>query len=51
MTTRTIKFINSLAATDGLSEGYISAGYVPLAHIEMDEYACNTLKILKNKII
>jgi DNA-cytosine methyltransferase len=27
-----------------LSEGFIRAGYTPLAHIEMDKYACDTLK-------
>jgi len=32
------------AGAGGLSEGFIRAGYTPLAHIEMDKYACNTLK-------
>jgi DNA (cytosine-5)-methyltransferase 1 len=27
-----------------LSEGFVRAGYIPLAHIEMDKYACDTLK-------
>lgn len=28
----------------GLSEGFIQAGYTPIAHVEMDEAACFTLK-------
>src|SRR5690606_22019225 len=27
----------------GLSEGFIRAGFIPVAHVEMDEAACNTL--------
>lgn len=27
-----------------MSEGFIRAGFEPIAHIEMDHYACDTLK-------
>lgn len=37
-------FIDLFAGAGGLSEGFIRSGFSPLAHIEMDKNACNTLK-------
>ncbi|MBQ6301119.1 MAG: DNA (cytosine-5-)-methyltransferase [Bacteroidales bacterium] len=37
-------FIDLFAGCGGLSEGFVQAGFVPVAHVEMDKDACNTLK-------
>ena len=39
-----IRFIDLFAGCGGLSEGFIQAGYTPVAHVEMDKAACFTLK-------
>ena len=39
-----ITFLDLFAGAGGLSEGFISAGYQPIAHVEMNSDACYTLK-------
>lgn len=39
-----MNYIDLFAGAGGLSEGFILAGFKPIAHVEMDLAACNTLK-------
>ena len=39
-----MNFIDLFAGAGGLSEGFIKAGFKPIAHVEMEQSACNTLK-------
>lgn len=44
MSKKKYTFIDLFAGAGGLSEGFIRAGFTPLAHVEMDKYACDTLR-------
>lgn len=39
-----MNYIDLFAGAGGLSEGFINAGFTPVAHVEMDKAACFTLK-------
>lgn len=39
-----INYIDLFAGAGGLSEGFTASGYNPVAHVEMNPYACMTLK-------
>lgn len=38
------RFLDLFAGAGGLSEGFIQAGYVPVAHVDSDQAACFTLR-------
>ena len=40
----TLFFLDLFAGAGGLSEGFVRAGFEPVAHVEMDPAACNTLR-------
>ena len=39
-----LKFIDLFAGAGGLSEGFVRAGFNPVAHVEMNKDACDTLR-------
>ncbi|MDE0093041.1 MAG: DNA cytosine methyltransferase [Gammaproteobacteria bacterium] len=39
-----INFVDLFAGAGGLSEGFVQDGYQPIAHVEVDTAACNTLR-------
>ncbi|WP_373511872.1 DNA cytosine methyltransferase [Persicitalea sp.] len=39
-----MNYIDLFAGAGGLSEGFKKAGFTPLAHVEMDKNACDTLR-------
>ena len=39
-----IFYLDLFAGAGGLSEGFVQEGFIPVAHVEMDRNACNTLK-------
>jgi len=39
-----MNFIDLFAGAGGLSDGFVSAGFKPIAHVEMNEFAALTLK-------
>lgn len=42
--TRKYNFIDLFAGAGGLSEGFVQAGFVPIAHVEMNPFAAQTLE-------
>ncbi len=41
---KTLNYIDLFAGAGGLSEGFIRQGYTPVAHVEMNKEACDTIR-------
>ncbi|HUH34422.1 MAG TPA: DNA cytosine methyltransferase [Moheibacter sp.] len=41
---RELNYIDLFAGAGGLSEGFVRAGFTPIAHVEMNKDACDTIK-------
>ena len=41
---KSVNYIDLFAGAGGLSEGFIRAGFNPIAHVEMNKDACDTIK-------
>ena len=41
---RKFNYIDLFAGAGGLSEGFIRAGFKPIAHVEMNKDACDTIR-------
>jgi DNA (cytosine-5)-methyltransferase 1 len=41
---KNLNFIDLFSGAGGLSEGFINAGFNPIAHVEIDKKACDTLE-------
>ena len=39
-----MNYIDLFAGAGGLSEGFHNAGFTPVAHVEMDPHACDTIR-------
>ena len=39
-----MNYIDLFASAGGLSEGFHNAGFTPVAHVEIDSYACTTIR-------
>lgn len=48
-----MNFIDLFSGAGGLSEGFINAGFTPIAHVELDASACKTLetRLIYHKLI
>ncbi|MDB9791625.1 DNA cytosine methyltransferase, partial [Bacteroidia bacterium] len=44
MSSEKLTFIDLFAGCGGLSEGFYKQGFQSLTHVEIDHYACNSLK-------
>jgi len=41
---KNLTYIDLFAGAGGLSEGFIRQGFSPIAHVEMNKFACDTIK-------